>query len=273
MSAIKSKGEMKNLSQLAILFGLCFVFIISSGALAKAWGTPLVKIQDAAHEPRSRVPEPSSFLLFGSGLFTMAVSFFRRTYNIAKRRLDIVIASSALIVLLPICALIAILVKITSQGPVFYTQIRSGKDGKRFNIYKFRTMKTDAEKESGPVWAKLKDNRITPIGSFLRKSRIDEIPQFINVLQGDMSVIGPRPERPIFIEKLKSQISDYPKRLSVKPGITGLAQVYHRYDESILDVRKKVKYDILYIKRMSMGTDLRIVARTFGVILTGFGAR
>jgi exopolysaccharide biosynthesis polyprenyl glycosylphosphotransferase len=264
---------MRNLNQLAVLFCLFFIFIVGAGSSTKAWGAPLIKPQNVSAEPRSRVPEPSSLLLFGSGLFTMVISFLRRTYNIAKRGMDIVIAVFALIILLPICVLIAILVKITSRGPVLYTQTRTGKEGKHFKIYKFRTMKTDAEKESGPVWAKLKDNRITPIGKFLRKSRFDEIPQFINVLQGDMSVIGPRPERPVFIEKLKSQISDYPKRLSVKPGITGLAQVYHRYDESIVDVRKKVKYDILYIKKMSMGTDLGIVARTFGVILTGFGAR
>jgi len=202
----------------------------------------------------------------------MAAAFLRRSYNITKRGFDIFVAVFGLIVLLPLCLSIAVLVKLTSKGPVFYSQVRSGKNGKPFDIYKFRTMTADAEDKSGPVWAKLKDDRITPVGQFLRKSRIDEIPQFINVLQGDMSVIGPRPERPVFVEKLRGQISDYPKRMSVKPGITGLAQVYHRYDSNIADVRKKVKYDILYIKRMSMGTDLRIVARTMGVVVTGFGA-
>jgi lipopolysaccharide/colanic/teichoic acid biosynthesis glycosyltransferase len=226
--------------------------------------------QNMTPQNRSQVPEPSSLILFGSGLLTMVIAFLRRTYNIAKRAVDIAASALALTVLLPLCLLAALLIKITSKGPIFYSQVRSGKEGKHFDIYKFRTMKLDAEKESGPVWARLKDDRITPIGRFLRKSHIDEIPQFINVLHGDMSVIGPRPERPIFIEKLKSQISDYPKRLSVKPGITGLAQVYHRYDESLSDVRKKVKYDLLYIKRMSMGTDLRIAARTMSVI-TGFG--
>ena len=162
--------------------------------------------------------------------------------------------------------------QIDLQGPVFYSQIRSGKDGIPFEIYKFRSMKVDAEKNTGAVWAQSKDDRITPIGRFLRKSRVDEIPQFINVLKCDMSIIGPRPERPVFVDQLKVQITDYPKRLSVKPGITGLAQVCHRYDQNIMDVRKKVKYDILYIKKMSAGTDINIVARTFGVILTGFGA-
>jgi exopolysaccharide biosynthesis polyprenyl glycosylphosphotransferase len=187
--------------------------------------------------------------------------------------MDIAISSLCLVVLSPLCLLTAILIKLTSKGPIFYSQTRSGKHGKDFEIYKFRTMKTDAEKTSGPVWALAQDNRITPIGKFLRKSRIDEIPQFINVLKGDMSVIGPRPERPIFVEKLEGKISDYKKRLTVKPGITGLAQVYHRYDENIDDVRKKVKYDILYIKNIRFTTDIRIILRTFLVILTGFGAR
>ena len=186
--------------------------------------------------------------------------------------MDILISIIAMVILFPFCMMTAILIKLTSKGPIFYSQIRSGKDGKDFEIYKFRTMKTDAEKESGPVWALAKDNRITPIGNFLRKSRIDEIPQFINVLKGDMSVIGPRPERPIFVKKLEGQIADYRKRLVVKPGITGLAQVCHRYDENIADVRKKVKYDILYIKKVCFLTDLSIILRTFGVILTGFGA-
>jgi len=228
--------------------------------------------QNMPRQERTRVPEPSTFLLFGSGLLSMVISFLRKTYSIAKRGMDIAIAVVALAVLSPLCLMVGLLIKITSKGPVFYSQVRTGKDGKQFDIYKFRSMRADAENGSGPVWAKLKDDRITPIGSFLRKSRIDEVPQFINVLKGEMSVIGPRPERPVFIEKLESQIRDYPKRLSVKPGITGLAQVYHRYDESIADVRKKVKYDILYIKKMCFGTDLLIVGRTLGVILTGFGA-
>ena len=226
----------------------------------------------ASKKSQSRAPEPSSLLLFGSGLLSMIITFARRTYDLAKRTLDILTSTIALIMLSPFCLLVAILIKLTSKGPILYSQIRSGKHGEPFEIYKFRTMKVDAEKDSGPVWAQANDSRITPIGNFLRKSRIDEIPQFINVLQGHMSVIGPRPERPIFIEKLKEDISDYSKRLAVKPGITGLAQVYHRYDESIVDVRKKVKYDILYIKKMCFITDIGIIFRTFTVILTGFGA-
>ena len=260
-----------------------------SGPLTKAWAISSVKTQDVTHQiteaqisplsqnkatkSESRAPEPSSLLLFGSGILSMVITFLRRTYNIAKRIMDIIIATISLIILSPLCILTAVLIKLTSKGPIFYTQIRSGKDGKLFKIYKFRTMKINAEKETGPVWARKNDNRITVMGNLLRISRIDEIPQFINVLKGEMSVIGPRPERPVFVEQLKGQISDYTKRLSVKPGITGLAQVHHRYDETITDVRKKVKYDILYIKRICFWTDLRIILRTFGVILTGFGAR
>jgi exopolysaccharide biosynthesis polyprenyl glycosylphosphotransferase len=252
---------------------LCVISGSLTQSPASASAAKTQEISSQVKEPRSNAPEPSGLLLFGSGLLTMGMAFLRRAYHITKRIMDIVIAGLCLIILLPFCVLTAILVKLTSRGPVFYSQTRSGKDGEHFEIYKFRTMRIDAEKDSGPVWARLKDNRITPIGKFLRKSRIDEIPQFINVLKGDMSVIGPRPERPVFVKKLEGQISDYNKRLTVKPGITGLAQVYHRYDESIADVRKKVKYDILYIKNIRFSTDARIILRTFGVILTGFGAR
>jgi exopolysaccharide biosynthesis polyprenyl glycosylphosphotransferase len=279
---------MKNL--IIILF--CSFMVLGPTSLKNtAWalGNSSINIANSAHqteekqisqaplnmfkEPKSRAPEPSSLVLFGSGLLSMIITLLRRTYHIAKRTMDILTATLAIIILSPLCLLVAILIKLTSKGPIVYSQIRLGKDGTPFNIYKFRTMKVDAEKETGPVWAKAKDNRITAIGNILRKSRIDEIPQFINVLKGDMSVIGPRPERPIFIDQLKTQISDYSKRLCVKPGITGLAQVHHRYDETITDVRKKVKYDILYIKKMCFWTDLRIIFKTFGVVLTGFGAR
>ncbi len=286
LHSLRKKEYLKNMKKTIIALVTVFVLF---GMTGKTWAIDsLIKTKDASQQiteakvsqipqnvstmPKSRAPEPSSLLLFGSGIFGMIITFLRRTYSIAKRSLDILSACIALIILSPLCLIISLLIKLTSKGPIFYSQIRSGKDGEPFKIYKFRTMRVDAEKDSGPVWAKLKDNRITPIGRFLRKSRIDEIPQFFNVLKGNMSVIGPRPERPMFVEKLSSEITDYTKRLSVKPGITGLAQVHHRYDENIADVRKKVKYDILYIKKMCFWTDLRIITRTFGVILTGFGA-
>ena len=222
---------------------------------------------------KSHAPEPTTMALLGSGLLGMVMSFVRRTYMAIKRFIDVVGGVIGIILLSPICLLTALLIKLTSRGPIFYTQTRVGKDGEEFEIYKFRTMKVDAEKESGPVWAAVKDNRLTPIGGFLRKAHIDEIPQFINVLNGQMSLIGPRPERPVFVKKLKTQIPEYEKRLLVKPGITGLAQVWHRYDETIEDVKKKVKYDLLYIRKLCLWTDVRILFRTVRVILTGEGAR
>lgn len=222
---------------------------------------------------KSRAPEPSTIALMGSGLLGMIMSFLRRAYVFTKRVFDVTVAAVGLLILLPICAITALLVKLTSRGPVVFKQTRVGRDGKLFEMYKFRTMCVDAEKESGPVWAKKNDCRITPIGKFLRKTRIDEIPQFVNVIKGDMSIVGPRPERPIFVEKFVKEIPDYEKRLAVKPGITGLAQVWHRYDETIEDVKKKIKYDILYIKKFCFWTDLGILLRTVRVVLTGSGAR
>lgn len=134
-------------------------------------------------------------------------------------------------------------------------------------------MRVDAEKETGPVWAEHNDPRLIPIGRFLRKAHIDEIPQFINILKGEMSLIGPRPERPVFVQKFKEEITDYEKRLAVKPGLTGLAQVWHTYDATIEDVRKKIKYDLLYIKKLCLWTDVRILFRTVRVVFTGEGAR
>ncbi len=222
---------------------------------------------------RSRAPEPSTLVLFGTGFFGMVVGFIRRTYAMVKRVMDIVTASAALILLSPIMVLVAVLIKCTSRGPVFFTQTRVGKDGRLFRIFKFRTMKVDAEKETGPVWAREDDPRLIPCGRVLRKSHLDEIPQFVNVLRGEMSVIGPRPERPEFVERFKEEIPEYERRLAVKPGITGLAQVWHRYDETIADVRKKIKYDLLYIRKMCLWTDLRVCLRTFRVVVTGEGAR
>ena len=224
-------------------------------------------------KPKANAPEPSSLALFGSGLLAMVVSFIRSAYLMAKRLFDIIISIIAVIFLSPLFLITALLIKCSSKGPAIFTQIRVGKEGQHFKIYKFRTMRVDAETISGPVWAKENDPRLIPIGRFLRKSHIDEIPQFINVLKGDMSFIGPRPERPVFVDKFKKEIFDYEKRLQVKPGITGLAQVWHSYDETIADVRKKIKYDILYIKKLCLWTDLLICFRTVRVVLTGEGAR
>lgn len=230
-------------------------------------------VLESPDSPRSRAPEPSTLALLGSGFLGMIISFVRRTYYIAKRVFDVLVSAAAIIILSPLFLLATLLIKTTSKGPIIFTQIRVGKDGQLFKIFKFRTMKVDAEKETGPVWAAQDDPRLIPVGKFLRKSHMDEIPQFFNVLRGEMSVIGPRPERPEFVAELKKKIPEYEKRLLVKPGITGLAQVWHRYDETVEDVRKKIKYDLLYIKKVCLWTDLRIFLRTFRVVLTGEGAR
>lgn len=230
-------------------------------------------LEETTTKSKARAPEPSTLALFCSGLIGMIFSFIRKTYAVAKRFLDIFLSLIAIIMLSPLFLFAIFLIKLTSKGPIIFTQVRVGKDGKLFNIYKFRTMRVNAEKETGPVWASKDDPRLIPVGSFLRKAHIDEIPQFFNVLKGEMSVIGPRPERPIFVEQFKKEISDYENRLKVKPGITGLAQVWHRYDETIKDVRKKIKYDLLYIRKVCLWTDVRILLRTVRVVFTGEGAR
>jgi lipopolysaccharide/colanic/teichoic acid biosynthesis glycosyltransferase len=218
-----------------------------------------------------------------------------------RRVLDVVVAALALMALTPLLLVVAILVKATSPGPVFYRQtrvglerrtvdrraesIRSGPRDRRrrerrlatghgypFRIVKFRTMVADAE-ASGPRWSTQNDPRITRIGRLLRATRLDETPQFWNVLRGDMSIVGPRPERPFFVDQFVQRIPRYRERLRVRPGITGQAQVTLAYDASIDDVRRKLEQDLLWIQKRSMRHDLAILLRTVGVVLTGRGAR
>ena len=272
------------------LMASAVVIIVCAGFVSTAWATlSFMKPQDASQvieeaqisdiptdlpqDSKSHAPEPGTLAMFGSGILGMIISFVRKTYYVAKRIFDVAVSIVALVVLSPLFLITALLIKLMSRGPAIYTQTRVGKDGELFDIYKFRTMKVDAEKESGPVWASANDDRLIPGGDFLRKTHIDEIPQFVNVLRGEMSVIGPRPERPVFVDKFKKEIPDYERRLEIKPGITGLAQVWHRYDETIEDVKKKIKYDLLYIKKVCLWTDLRIFFRTFRVVVTGEGAR
>ncbi len=189
-----------------------------------------------------------------------------------KRLMDIFISAILLVATLPITLLTALAVKYTSKGPVFYSQERIGQYGKRIWVHKFRTMRTDAEL-AGPQWATAKDPRITPIGRFLRRARIDELPQLWCVLKGDMSLVGPRPERQHFIDQLKHEVPLYLRRLKMKPGLTGWAQVKHKYDASIDDVKTKVLFDLWYFENMSLGLDLFILVRTVWVVITGHGAR
>lgn len=184
-----------------------------------------------------------------------------------KRVLDMSISFLGIVLTAPVMVLIAIAIKMDSKGPVFYKQIRVGRAGKFFEIYKFRTMRQDAEVASGPVWAKEKDPRITRLGQFLRTSHLDELPQFFNVLRGEMSLVGPRPERPYFVNEFRKAIPNYEKRLYAKPGVTGLAQVKRRYDESLSDVKKKLRYDVLYIKKMCPLMDVKLMFMTLSTMI------
>jgi lipopolysaccharide/colanic/teichoic acid biosynthesis glycosyltransferase len=219
---------------------------------------------------------------------------------ITKRTIDISGAITGLLLSFPIWIIVAIAVKLDSPGPIFYSQERVGRNrrggsrrvvslsgqgerrsardrrqqvgyGKTFRIVKFRSMCNNAESATGPTWARKNDNRVTRIGRIMRATRIDELPQLINVLLGDMSLVGPRPERPCFVWDLNGQIKDYTRRFDVKPGITGLAQVMHKYDECIEDVTKKINYDLRYIRSWNIFQDIKIIFRTVIVVLTARG--
>jgi sugar transferase (PEP-CTERM system associated) len=207
-----------------------------------------------------------SYLIFSPG-FSKA-----RLALASKRVLDIVAASVGLLVSLPIQLLAAIAIRIDSRGPILLRQPRVGQDGVPFIVYKFRSLRVDAE-GSGPVWAKPNDSRITRVGKVIRALRIDEIPQMWNVLKGEMSFVGPRPERPFFVQELIREIPYYSQRLTVKPGITGWAQICYPYGSSTRDALEKLQYDLYYIKNMSILFDLTIIAKTIRVVLFRQGAR
>ncbi|MGB9700950.1 MAG: exopolysaccharide biosynthesis polyprenyl glycosylphosphotransferase, partial [Thermodesulfobacteriota bacterium] len=208
---------------------------------------------------------PSS-LIFSNGFKGTAI--FKRI----KRGIDVLFSIIGLIIFSPICLLIAAAIKFESRGPVFYLQERVGEDGRIFKLIKFRSMREDAE-ANGPVWAIEKDPRVTKVGKIIRKIRFDEIPQMINVLKGEMSFVGPRPERPYFVEQLSKEIPYYYHRHAVKPGITGWAQLYYPYGASKEDALEKLKYDLYYIKNMSPFLDLMIILETIKVVLFGRGSR
>lgn len=219
------------------------------------------------------VPEPGSMALIFTGFFGYMIGFARKRFREFKRIFDTMLSAIGIVVFAPAIGFTALIIKIVSPGPVFYKQERVGWGGRLFNIYKMRTMRVDAEKYTGPIWAKENDSRLIKFGKIIRRLHIDELPQLFNVLRGDMSIVGPRPERPVFVRELSQKISDYEKRINVRPGITGLAQVWHKYDETIADVRKKVKYDLLYIREMCLMVDIRIILRTVLVAARGKGAR
>lgn len=228
-------------------------------------GVPVVPLISLCEETHHFIPVElvtPAWLLNASGAPHM---FYIRKM---KRFFDLVVALVGLVLSLPLLFGAMLAVRLTSQGPIFYTQVRSGRFGRPFRVIKLRTMRTDAE-AGGAVWAQKNDNRITPVGGFLRKYRIDEIPQLINVLKGEMSFVGPRPERPEFIAELSQKIPYFLERTMVQPGITGWAQVQYPYGDCLADARRKLEYDLYYMKNMSLLLDVLILLDTVRIVLCG----
>jgi sugar transferase (PEP-CTERM system associated) len=209
----------------------------------------------------------ASWLIYGNG--------FRQNWlrTTVKRIFDIVIALTLLVLTLPIMLVSALIIAFESGSPIVYRQERVGLRGKTFNVLKFRSMRQDAEKDGKAAWAAVGDARVTAYGRFIRRTRIDELPQLINVLRGEMSFVGPRPERPVFVEMLAEQIPFYAVRHSVKPGITGWAQVRYSYGANVEQSMKKLEYDLYYVKNHTLFLDLLILLETARVVVLGEGAR
>jgi len=233
-------------------------------------GIPVLEWPGFFEKLSGRIPIDSlapSFFIFNEG-------FRKSKFLLMLRRfVSAILAAVVLVFLLPFFLVVAILITLDSPGPVLYSQIRVGQNNKPIRIYKFRSMQNDAEKNGDAVWAVENDPRITRVGHFLRKTRIDELPQLFNVLIGELEFVGPRPERPEFVEKLQDLIPYYGLRHTVKPGITGWAQVMFHYGSSIDESKEKLQYDLFYIKNMSLKLDLLILFHTFKIILLGRGAR
>ena len=208
-----------------------------------------------------------AWIIFSKGFYKS------RTRRFIKRTLDLILSVSMIVLFFPLIIVTSVLIKIDSTGSVLFSQERVGMNKKPYMLYKFRSMIQDAEKISGPVWASDNDKRITRVGRVIRKWRIDEIPQLWNVLKGDMSFVGPRPEREFFVNKLENIIPYYVERFSVKPGISGWAQVCYSYGASVDDAVEKLNFDLFYIKNMSVFMDLMIILRTIKIVLFGKGAR
>jgi exopolysaccharide biosynthesis polyprenyl glycosylphosphotransferase len=232
-------------------------------------GVTVLPAQRFAERVLRRIPimllRPSD-LAIGEGLISPLRSA-------AKRLFDLTMSGLLLLFAAPMLGVLAIAIKLDSEGPIFYWQERTGRAGKPYRIHKLRTMKKDAEKISGPVWATQKDPRVTRLGAFLRKTRLDEIPQVFAVFRGDMSFVGPRPERPFFIQQLKAQIPFFGLREAVKPGITGWAQIRFPYGATVDDSRAKLEYDLYYVQHQSLFLDLAICFHTVKTVLFGRGAR
>jgi len=206
--------------------------------------------------------------------FVFSDGFHRSKWNeLLKRTLDLAAGIVGLLLSLPIMTLVAVAILLDSKGPVIYRQTRVGRMDRCFDVMKFRSMRVDAEKKNGAQWATKNDARVTRVGGFLRKYRLDELPQFLNVIRGDMSFVGPRPERPCFVEELRKQIPYYDERHSVRPGITGWAQVQYSYGASVEDAFNKLEYDLFYLKNTSLSFDLAIILKTVKIVISGHGGR
>jgi sugar transferase (PEP-CTERM system associated) len=208
-----------------------------------------------------------SWLIFSKGFR------LNPTFMLVRRLVSLVVSFICLAVVSPLLPLVALLIKLTSPGPVLYRQRRVGRNGSVFTCYKFRTMRADAEADIGPTWAGDDDPRVTSVGRWLRLTRLDEIPQLWNVLRGDMGFVGPRPERPEFVEWLTREIPYYHLRHIIRPGITGWAQVRYQYGASVEEAKEKLKYDLYYIKNISLSLDLLIFAESFTTVMLGRGSR
>jgi sugar transferase (PEP-CTERM system associated) len=206
--------------------------------------------------------------------FVFSDGFYRSKWNdFLKRVLDLAVGVIGFLLSAPLMVLVALAVRLDSKGPVIYRQTRVGQMGKCFEVLKFRSMRVDAENGTGAQWAVENDPRVSRVGRFLRKYRLDELPQFVNVIRGEMSFVGPRPERPCFVEELRKAIPYYDERHSVRPGLTGWAQVQFTYGASVEDAFKKLEYDLFYLKNMSLIFDLAIIFQTIRIVLGGHGGR
>ena len=234
-------------------------------------GMPVILGEDFFEEMAGRIMvrhiRPSWLVFSPRGFKATALQ------KVTKRVFDLGVSFVGLVLCSPLMILTALAVRLDSKGPIIYRQTRSGQNRKVFDLYKFRSMISEAEAETGPVWSSENDPRITRVGRFIRKTRLDEMPQMWNVFKGDMSFVGPRPERPEIVKELVAEIPFFNERHNVKPGITGWAQVCFPYGSSVAASMEKLSYDLYYIKNAGLGTDLAILFQTFKIILFGGGGR
>lgn len=267
---VKYLGVLKDFLEIVKIYQINYIVIsIDSSDVKKIH--EIIKLCKIAEIDYEFAPEIQD-IIYGRTIQQIFADLHRPWQPSKRQLIDSICAMCLMILLFPIFIMVSILVKLDSRGPVFFSQERVGKGSRIFRVFKFRTMYTDAEKHTGPVLAIKNDPRITSIGKILRKTRLDEIPQLMNVAIGDMSFIGPRPERPYFVDKYSHEIPMYKNRLKVKPGITGLAQVITGYDETIEDVKNKLLCDIKYVENYnSLVLNLSILLKTVKVVLTAQG--